>query len=144
MIKWPLFSFFKNFDFHSFFLLIVSRKTLYFVSIFKHKRVKKEENKIRRYIFFSHFWDYSPVSAELSLAEAKSLLAADDPWHKVEPFQLCTPEISWAQIHTSHQGWAKERRNQKKLENEAWALSVLFHLESFNLISFLSTNRSLT
>lgn len=137
-------------DFHSFFFLFwLSVGKLYrSVSIFKDKRVKKEKKKKRRHIFYSHFQEFSPVSAELSLAEVESFLTADDPWHRIERFQFCIPEIeqSFTLVTEAQQ---KNTEITSKKDGRNWRMRPehcpsCFHLESFNLISFLLTNRSLT
>lgn len=131
-----------------FFLFWLSVGKLYrSVSIFKDKRVKKEK-KMRRHVFYSHFQEFSPVSAELSLAEVESFLTADDPWHRIERFQFCIPEIeqSFTLVTEAQQ---KNTEITSKKDGRNWRMRPehcpsCFHLESFNLISFLLTNRSLT
>lgn len=46
------------------------------------------------------------------LAEGESLLAAEDLQQRVKLFQFCTPELSWAQIHTSHLNEAEKKSTE--------------------------------
>lgn len=46
------------------------------------------------------------------LAEGESLLAAADLQQRVELFQFCTPELSWAQIHTGHLNEAGQKSRE--------------------------------